>query len=302
MSVSNCVVAEPTPYGKVIAGNVRAARARADISQAACAKRMQRLGFTQVHAQTVGAIERAERRLTAEEIAGLSLVLGTTVAGLVLPPPEVGPFVVFPSGERVPAQRLSIVDDSVTWDGDTIRVTPPAVAYRPIDQRLAAMQDPGERARLAEYAEDLRRQASDQPIVAAITVSPLGVLVGRRNDGKPPWTFIAGEIEPGERAEDAAVREVKEETGLEVAAGQVIGERDHPVTGKHMVYMSATPVRGTDVFVGDEDELAEVRWVSLAEADQLMGGTIYEPVHEYLARELRRQPGGGSGERGDDQR
>ena len=27
----------------------------------------------------------------------------------------------------------------------------------------------------------------------------LGVLAGRRNDGKPPWTFIAGEQEPGER-------------------------------------------------------------------------------------------------------
>ena len=26
-----------------------------------------------------------------------------------------------------------------------------------------------------------------EPVVAAVVVSPLGVLVGRRNDGKPPW-------------------------------------------------------------------------------------------------------------------
>ena len=31
-----------------------------------------------------------------------------------------------------------------------------------------------------------------QPVVAAIVTSHLGVLVGKHNDGKPPWTFIAG--------------------------------------------------------------------------------------------------------------
>ena len=34
--------------------------------------------------------------------------------------------------------------------------------------------------------------------------------------------------------------------------------------------MAAAPTHGTDVIVGDEEELAEVRWVSLAEADELM--------------------------------
>ncbi len=115
-------------------------------------------------------------------------------------------------------------------------------------------------------------------------------------DGKPPWTFIAGEQEPGERPEDTAIREVKEETGLRIRAGEVIGERVHPKSGRHMIYMAAAPTHGTDFIVGDEEELAEVRWVSLAEAGQLMGGMIYEPVREYLARELRRQGGTEAGE------
>ena len=124
-----------------------------------------------------------------------------------------------------------------------------------------------------------------QPIVAAIVTSARGVLVGRRNDGKPSWTFIAGEQEPGEQPEDTAIREVKEETGLRIQAGQVIGERVHPNTGRTMIYMAAAPTHGTDVFVGDEDELAEVRWVSLPEADELLPG-MFEPVREHLAREL----------------
>jgi 8-oxo-dGTP pyrophosphatase MutT (NUDIX family) len=129
------------------------------------------------------------------------------------------------------------------------------------------------------------------PVVAAIVTSHLGVLVGRRQDGKPPWTFIAGKIEPGESPADAAVREVKEETGLRIEAGGVIGRRVHPATGRTMVYMAAQPTHGTEVFVGDEDELAEVRWASLTEAEELMNGMIFEPVQKYLKQAL----GNGSG-------
>jgi NADH pyrophosphatase NudC (nudix superfamily) len=123
-----------------------------------------------------------------------------------------------------------------------------------------------------------------QPVVAAIVTSHLGVLAGRRNDKTPPWTFIAGEVEPGESASDAAVREVKEETGLEVRAGQhEIGRRVHPATKRTMIYLACTPIDGTDVFVGDEQELAEVRWLTLREVDDLLKG-LYKPVREHLAR------------------
>jgi 8-oxo-dGTP diphosphatase len=144
--------------------------------------------------------------------------------------------------------------------------------------------DPGEL-----YAQPLFTEKRDErpPIVAAIVTSDRGVLVGRRNDGKPPWTFIAGEQDAvkDENPADTAVREVKEETGLQVQVGDLIGERVHPKTGRTMVYIAATPTHGTDVFVGDEDELAEVRWVGLAEADELLPN-MFEPVREHLEREL----------------
>ena len=100
-----------------------------------------------------------------------------------------------------------------------------------------------------------------------------------------------GEQEPGEPPEETAIREVKEETGCEVDAGQIIGERNHPGTGRHMIYIAAKPARTTRLIVGDEAELAEVRWASLAEADELLPA-MFGPVREYLAREL-----GGAGER-----
>ena len=131
----------------------------------------------------------------------------------------------------------------------------------------------------------LREKTTQQPVAAAIVMSPLGVLIGRRNDRTPPWTFIAGEVEPGERPADAAEREVKQETGLEILTGERIGERVHPATGRTMIYLAAEPREGTDILVGDRAELAEVRWARLAEALELMPD-MFGPVHEYLAREL----------------
>jgi 8-oxo-dGTP diphosphatase len=271
---------QPVDIAAIASANIRAARARLNLTQASVAKRMRALGLDW-YPQTCGLVERNQRPVFYRELPALALCLETTVEVLALPPPDVAQ-VVF--GEhQVPAQRLSVVDDSVTWDGDTLQVRQPAVRYRPGDIRRAV-----------DVMREELHSVPDQPIVAAIVTSPLGVLVGRRMDGKPPWTFIAGEQEPGERPEDTAIREVKEETTLRIRAGEVIGERVHPKSGRHMIYMAAAPTHGTEVFVGDEEELAEVRWVTLAEADQLMGGMIYEPVHEYLARELREQ--------GDDQR
>jgi 8-oxo-dGTP pyrophosphatase MutT (NUDIX family) len=132
----------------------------------------------------------------------------------------------------------------------------------------------------------LLRQQLRLPVAAGVITSQRGVLIGRRNDGKPPWTFIAGEIEPGESPADAVVREIKEETGLRVIpAEREIGRRVHPKTGRTMIYIACYPIGGTDAFVGDEDELAEVRWVNLEQAEELLPG-MYEPVLLHLAREL----------------
>jgi 8-oxo-dGTP pyrophosphatase MutT (NUDIX family) len=139
-----------------------------------------------------------------------------------------------------------------------------------------------------EFVPEDATTPEHSPVVAAIVTSARGVLVGRRNDGKPPWTFIAGEIEPGESQADAAVREVKEETGLLVEAGaHEIGRRVHPKTGRTMIYLPCHPTGKLDVFVGDEDELAEVKWASLTELDELMGtANIFEPVLAHLRDQL----------------
>lgn len=122
-------------------------------------------------------------------------------------------------------------------------------------------------------------------IVAAIITSKDGVLIERRHDGRPLYTFPAGEAEPGESPADTAIRETKEETGLQVVVSHVIGERTHPKTGRYMIYLACRPYQGTGVYNGDEAELAEVRWVGLPEAERLLTG-MFGPVQEHLDRTL----------------
>jgi ADP-ribose pyrophosphatase YjhB (NUDIX family) len=143
------------------------------------------------------------------------------------------------------------------------------------------------KARAADMIKAVKGTAPEpQPVVAVIVTSDEGALITKRKDGSPPYGFVSGEIEPGESPDDAAVRKVKKETGCAVRTIRVLGRRVHPATGRTLIYLAAEPTQGTEVFVGDEAELDEVRWVTLAEADELLPG-MFDSVRAYLGRALR---------------
>lgn len=121
----------------------------------------------------------------------------------------------------------------------------------------------------------------EQPHVAlAVITSDRGVLIAKRKDGIPPWTFLGGDIQPGESAADAMRRRVQAEAGLPVASVHFIGRRIHPKTSRVMVY-SHVEVGDGEPQLGDPDDLAEVRWASIDETRELMPD-MYGPVRMYL--------------------
>jgi 8-oxo-dGTP diphosphatase len=134
--------------------------------------------------------------------------------------------------------------------------------------------------------------AAELPDIAlAVVTSDRRVLVSRRVDQVPAWSLVGGEVEPGELAEAAAVREVAEESGLKAEAAERIGEKNHPQTGRHVIYVGCRLAAGSpaDPVVRDGAELLEVRWASLADALSLMPA-LDGRVKDYLARTLRVGP------------
>ena len=129
--------------------------------------------------------------------------------------------------------------------------------------------------------------AARSEIGAAVIVQDRRVLLVRRRvaEGCLSWQFPAGKIGPGESAEDAAVRETLEETGLTVAARQVLGSRVHPVTGKVLAYVACDVTSGT-ARVASPREIAEVAWCGSGDLGERVPSGFAAEVTAYLAARL----------------
>ncbi|MEV7034580.1 NUDIX hydrolase [Streptomyces sp. NPDC093272] len=127
------------------------------------------------------------------------------------------------------------------------------------------------------------------PVSVAIIVDGGKVLMARRRaaEGEISWVFPGGAIEAGESPEEAAVREVDEETGLKVEAIRALGDRVHPKSGVPMHYVAVRLVGG-EARVADDEELDAVAWVAHGEIADYVPYGLFGPVQKYLDGALDR--------------
>jgi 8-oxo-dGTP pyrophosphatase MutT (NUDIX family) len=109
------------------------------------------------------------------------------------------------------------------------------------------------------------------------------VLTGRTSDGT--WVFPKGTPDAGESIEETALREVREESGLDVEIVRPIGVLDYwfAVPGERVhkfVHFFLMHARGGDVSRHDH-EYDQVRWVPVSEARRLL---TYDTYREMLDR------------------
>ena len=125
------------------------------------------------------------------------------------------------------------------------------------------------------------------PGASAVVLDEAGRILLHRRDDNELWSIPGGGMEVGERIADTVVREVREETGLEVEPEAIVGIYSNP---RHVVEYGDGEVRQQFSvcfacrLVGGElatsDESLEVGFFTPAEIETM-------PVHESIRLRIR---------------
>ena len=251
------------PIGAYLIKNLEQLRKARRLSYQDLSVRLQQVGRP-IPALGLSRIEKGTRRVDADDLVGLALALGVNPRALLLP-----------SGcadrRRDRADRSEQQASVAPTPGPGRTAAGPLPAGGPLHQvddgpaappwTLATNARPRVRAPLP--AQTLQRDTwrnlcgslSSPPSSrqTAACWSASGATASRPGRSSPASRAV------GENPADTAVREVKEETGLRIVAGRGHRRAGAPEDGPHDDLPGRRPTHGTDVGVGDEDELADVR-------------------------------------------
>jgi 8-oxo-dGTP diphosphatase len=128
------------------------------------------------------------------------------------------------------------------------------------------------------------RSNTERQIVVGVALVADGRVLAALRAGTPGgWEFPGGKVEPGETDRQAAVRELREELGVEAEIGTPLGQQ--PMGERYLlrVYTGRITV-GEPVL----HEHADLRWLGPAELDDVdwldADRPFLQPVRRYILR------------------
>ena len=114
---------------------------------------------------------------------------------------------------------------------------------------------------------------TDPVVIVRVVDSEDRLLLGR--SARWPagrYSVLAGFVEPGETLEDAARREIREESRVEVEAVSYVASQPWPFPSSLMLGFHAVAATGGADPLADGDELEDVRWFTRAEVTDAAAG------------------------------
>jgi mutator protein MutT len=137
-------------------------------------------------------------------------------------------------------------------------------------------------------------------LVTAIIIENDKVLLQKRTDEldthKGKWTTPSGTVKINEHPQDAVVREVKEELGVDIEILSVIPSIDSFPNHKgkyHLIYLSylCKIVKGVPQNIDPDGDISELKWceISKINEEELIRGTM-SPIKKCIDLKLINAP------------
>lgn len=107
------------------------------------------------------------------------------------------------------------------------------------------------------------------------------LILQRQNDA---WTFPSGKVPIGERLRDGALREVKEETGVDASIKRYLGKVETEDVNLH--YFHCDYIAG-DAHLAEPDKFKAFHWATRDQIRSVTGASLSSVVAEFFLKNAK---------------